>query len=95
MFEKLKVAKLKNDLLYNLRVEVKNIIKKELESFHINSTCPTTNFNSNYITKIESLKRELDITYLIGRKSRHKISSVKNFATGKIIRHFLPTNFFA
>ena len=29
------------------------------------------------------------------KKSRHKISSVKYFLTGKIIRHFLPTNFFA
>ena len=29
------------------------------------------------------------------KKSRDKISSVKNFVTGKIIRHFLQTNFFA
>ena len=34
--------------------------------------------------------------YLTGRrKSRHKISSVKNLVTGKIIRHFLPNKFFA
>ena len=26
-------------------------------------------------------------------KNRHKILSVKNFVTGKIIRHFLPTMF--
>ena len=29
------------------------------------------------------------------KKSQHKISSLKNFVTGKIIRHFLATNFFA
>ena len=28
------------------------------------------------------------------KKSLHKISLVKNFVTSKIIRHFLPTNFF-
>ena len=28
-------------------------------------------------------------------RSRDKISLVKNFVTGKTIRHFLPTNFFA
>ena len=35
------------------------------------------------------------VIYLIGKKSRHKISSVKKFVTGKIIRHFLRANFFA
>ena len=34
------------------------------------------------------------------KRSRHKISfvkkpSLKNFVAGRIIRHFLPTNFFA
>ena len=29
------------------------------------------------------------------KKSQHKILSVKNFVTGKIIRLFLPTNLFA
>ena len=57
IFEKRKVTKLKNDLLEDLRVEIKDIIKKELESLHTNSTYSTT----NYITEIKSLKRELDI----------------------------------
>ena len=57
IFEKLKVTKLKSDLLDDLRVEIKDIIKKELESLHTNSTHSTT----NYITEIKSLKRELDI----------------------------------
>ena len=57
IFEKLKVTKLKNDLLDDLRVEIKDIIKKELESLHSNSTCSTT----NYINEIESLKRDLDM----------------------------------
>ena len=51
IFEKLKLTKLKNGPLDDLRIEIKDIIKKELESLHINSTCPTT----NYITEIESL----------------------------------------
>ena len=29
------------------------------------------------------------------KKRRHNNSPLKNFVTGKIIRHFLPTNFFA
>ena len=57
IFEKLKVTKLKNDLFDDLRVEIKDIIKKELESLHSNSRCSTT----NYINEIESLKRELDV----------------------------------
>ena len=56
IFEKLKVTKLKNDLLHDLRVEIKDISKKELESLHSNSTCSTT----TYINETESLKRELD-----------------------------------
>ena len=51
IFEKLRVTKLKNDLLDNLRVEIKGIIKKELEPLHNNSTRSTT----NYIPGIESL----------------------------------------
>ena len=38
IFEKPKATKLKNDLFDELRVEVKDIIKKELESLHTNST---------------------------------------------------------
>ena len=58
IFEKIKVTKLKNDILDDLRVEIKDIIKKkELESLHTNSKCSTT----NYITEIESLKKELDM----------------------------------
>ena len=57
IFEKLKSTKLKSDLLDDLRIEIKDIIKKELESLHTNSTHSTT----NYITEIKSLKRELDI----------------------------------
>ena len=56
IFEKFKVTKLKNDLLDDLRFEIKDI-KKELESLHTNSACSTT----GYITEIESLKRELDM----------------------------------
>ena len=52
IFEKLKVTNFKSDLL-----EIKDIIKKELESLHTNSTHSTT----NYITETKSLKRELDI----------------------------------
>ena len=47
IFEKLKVTKLKRNLLDDLRVGIKDIIKKELESLHT--------------TEIKSLKRELDI----------------------------------
>ena len=57
IFEKPTVTKLKNDILDDLRVEIKDIIKKELESRHANSTYSTT----SYITEIESLKRELDM----------------------------------
>ena len=39
IFEKPKVTKLKNDLFDDVRVEIKYIIKKELESLHTNSTC--------------------------------------------------------
>ena len=55
--EKLKVRKLKSDLLDDLRNEIKDIIKKELEFLHTNSTYSTT----IYITEIKLLKREWDI----------------------------------
>ena len=57
IFEKLEGKKLKSDLLDDLRVEMKDIIKKELDFLHTNST----HFITNYITEIKSLKRELDI----------------------------------
>ena len=57
IFEKLKLTKSENDLLDDLRVEIKDIIKKELESLQTSSTC----FTTNHITGIESLKRGLNI----------------------------------
>ena len=44
IFEKLKVTKFKKDLLDDLRVEIKDIIKKEVESLH------TTSINPQQIT---------------------------------------------
>ena len=52
VLEKLKVTKLKNDLLDDLRVEIKDIIKKALESLHTNPICSIT----NYILKLNDLK---------------------------------------
>ena len=57
IFEKLKVKKLKKDLLDDIKIEMKDIIKKELESLHTNLTYS----KRNYITEIESLEREYDI----------------------------------
>ena len=74
IFEKLKVTKLKSDLLDDLRVEIKDIIKKELESLHTNSTHSTT----NYITEIKSLKRELDIKE---RMIMQLLNTVKEIST--------------
>ena len=74
IFEKLKVTKLKSDLLDDLRVEIKDIIKKELESLHTNSTHSTT----NYITEIKSLKRELDIKE---RMITQLLNTVKEIST--------------
>ena len=82
IFEKRKVKKLKNDLLDNLRVEIKNIIKKELESLHASSTCPTT----NYITEIESLKRKLDIKERMFTKL---LNTVKEISTVNITQSFI------
>ena len=72
IFEKLKVTKLKHDLLDDLRVGIKDKIKQELESLHTNSTYSTT----NYITGIRSLKGELDIkermiTQLLNTARKH------------------------
>ena len=77
IFEKLKVTKLKNDLLDDLRVEMKYIIKKELESLHSNSICSTT----NYIMEIESLKRELDVKE---RMITQLLNTVKEISTVNI-----------
>ena len=83
IFEKLKVTKLKNDLLDDLRVEIKDIIKKELESLHSNSTCSTT----NYINEIESLKRELDVKE---RMITQLINTVQEISTVNIIESAKP-----
>ena len=81
--EKLKVTKLKNDLLDDLRVEIKDIIKKELESLHTNSTYSTT----NYITEIKSLKRELDIKE---RMITQLLNTVKEISTVNITQSAKP-----
>ena len=85
IFEKLKVTKLKSDLLDDLRVEIKDIIKKELESLHTNSTHSTT----NYITEIKSLKRELDIKE---RMIRQLLTTVKEITTVNITQSFTCEN---
>ena len=83
IFEKLKVTKLKNDLLDDLRVEAKDIIKKELESLHSNSTCSTT----NYINEIESLKKELDMKE---RMITQLLNTVKEISTVNITHSAKP-----
>ena len=87
IFEKLKVAKLKNDLLDDLRVEIKDIIKKELESLHTNSTCSTT----NYINEIESLKRELDMKECM---ITQLLNTVKEISTVNITQSAKPRPIF-
>ena len=87
IFEKLKVTKLKNDLLDDLRVEVKDIIKKEVESLHTNSTCSTT----NYINEIESLKRELDMKE---RMITQLLNIVKEISTVNITQSAKPKSIF-
>ena len=47
IFEKVKVTKFKKDLLDDLRVEIKDIIKKEVESLH------TTSINLQQITLLK------------------------------------------
>ena len=83
IFEKLKVTKLKNDLLDDLRVEIKDIIKKELESLHTNSTCSTT----NYITETELLKRELDPKECM---TTQLLNTVKEISTVNITQSAKP-----
>ena len=87
IFEKLKVTKLKSDLLDDLRVEIKDIIKKELESLHTNSTHSTT----NYITEIKSLKRELDIKE---RMITQLLNTVKEISTVNITQSTNPRPIF-
>ena len=87
IFEKLKVTKLKNDLLDDLRLEIKDIIKKELESLHTNSTCSTT----NYITEIESLKREVDIKE---RMITQLLNTVKEISAVNITQSVKPRPIF-
>ena len=87
IFEKLKVTKLKNDLLDDLRLEIKDIIKKELESLHTNSTCSTT----NYITEIESLKREVDIKE---RMITQLLNAVKEISAVNITQSVKPRPIF-
>ena len=87
IFEKLKVTKSKNDLLDDFRAEIKDIIKKELESLHTNSTCSTT----NYITKIESLKMELDMKE---RMIPQLLNTVKEVSTVNITQSAKPRPIF-
>ena len=87
IFEKLKVTKLKNDLPDDLRVEIKDIIKKELESLHSNSTCSTT----NYVNEIESLKGELDMKE---RMITQLLNTVKEISTVNITQSAKPRPIF-
>ena len=86
-FEKLKVTKLKNDLLDDLRVEIKDIIKKELKSLHTNSTCST----ANYTNEIGSLKRELDMKE---RMIMQLLNIVKEISTVNITQSAKPRPIF-
>ena len=88
IFEKLKVTKLKSDLLDDLKVEIKDIIKKELESLHTNSTHSTT----NCITEIKSLKRELDIKE---RMITQLLNTVKEISTVNITQSTNPRPIFS
>ena len=78
----LKVANFKNDLLDDLTVEIKDIIKKSL---YTNSTHSTT----SYITEIKSLKRELDIKE---RMIRQLLTTVKEITTVNITQSFTCEN---
>ena len=86
-FEKRKVTKLKNDLLDDLRVEIKDIIKKELKSLHTNSTCST----ANYTNEIGSLKRELDMKE---RMIMQLLNIVKEISTANITQSAKPRPIF-
>ena len=70
-----KVTNLKNDLLDDLRVQIKDV-KKELKSLYTNLTHSTT----GYITEIKSFKRELDIK---GRMIRQLLNTVKEISIQK------------
>ena len=70
-----KVTNLKNDLLDDLRVQIKDV-KKELKSLYTNLTHSTT----SYITEIKSFKRELDIK---GRMIRQLLNTVKEISIQK------------
>ena len=87
IFEKLKGTKLKSDLLDELRVEIKDIIKKELEFLHTNST----HFRTNYITEMKSLKRELDIKE---RMITQLLNTVKEISTVNVTQSAKPRPIF-
>ena len=80
IFETLKLTKLKNDLLDDLRVEIKDIIKKELE-------CISTFSTTNYINEIESLKKELDMKE---RMITQLLNTVKEISTVNITQSAKP-----
>ena len=84
IFEKLRVTKLRSDLLgKGFRVEIKYIIKKELESLHTNSTHSTT----NYIKEIKSLKRKSDIKE---RMITQLLDTMKEISTINITQRAKP-----
>ena len=63
--------------------EIKDIIKKELESLHTNSTCSAT----NYINETESLKREPDMKE---RMITELLNTVKEISTVNITQSAKP-----
>ena len=87
IFEKLEGTKLKSDLLDDLRVEMKDIIKKELDFLHTNST----HFTANYITEIKSLKREYDIKE---RMITQLLNTVNEISTVSITQSAKPRPIF-
>ena len=87
IFEKLKVTKLVSDPLDDLRVEIKDVIEKELESLQTMST----HFTRSYITEVKSLKKELDI-----KKGMilQLLNSVKEISTVNITQSAKPRPIF-
>ena len=87
IFEKLKVTKLVSDPLEDLRVEIKDVIEKELESLQTMST----HFTRSYITEVKSLKKELDI-----KKGMilQLLNSVKEISTVNITQSAKPRPIF-
>ena len=87
IFEKLKVTKLVSDPLDDLRVEIKDVIEKELESLQTMST----HFTRSYITEVKSLKKELDI-----KKGMilQLLNSVKKISTVNITQSAKPRPIF-